>query len=139
MTLRLWLQIMVTAFPLVRVRLYTFRNTTCRETCKLGFPLFKIYIFFECDWYSFIVFFLTNKNFTLQLCQYLQSLISSVLKTAVLPYLNHQLKSLPLPNVDGYGFQNTVILYNYPWISVCSDFSFTEDDYYFTQHSNYVS
>ncbi|KEH33934.1 putative BPI/LBP family protein At1g04970 isoform X1 [Medicago truncatula] len=69
----------------------------------------------------------------------IQSLISSVLKTAVLPYLNHQLKSLPLPNIDGYGFQNTVILYNYPWISLCSDFSFTEDDYYFIQHSNYVS
>ncbi|PNX79014.1 LBP/BPI/CETP family, carboxy-terminal domain protein, partial [Trifolium pratense] len=46
------------------------------------------------------------------------SLISSTLKTVVLPYLNLQLKNgFPLPTIDGYGFQNTIILYNYPWIS----------------------
>ncbi|WJX31628.1 hypothetical protein P8452_20038 [Trifolium repens] len=70
----------------------------------------------------------------------IQSLISSVLKTVVLPYLNLQLKNgFPLPTIDGYGFQNTIILYNYPWISVCSDVSFIDEDYYLIQHSTYVS
>ncbi|XP_027190646.1 putative BPI/LBP family protein At1g04970 isoform X2 [Cicer arietinum] len=70
----------------------------------------------------------------------IQSLISSVLKTVVLPYLNLQLKrGLPLPIIDGFGFQNTVILYNHPWISVCSDVWFIEEDYYLIQHSTYLS
>lgn len=71
---------------------------------------------------------------------HLQSLISSVLKTVVLPYLNLQLKrGIPLPIIDGgFGFQNTTILYTHPWISVCSDVSFSED-YYLIQQSTYVS
>ncbi|XP_058788107.1 putative BPI/LBP family protein At1g04970 [Vicia villosa] len=60
----------------------------------------------------------------------IQSLVSSALKTIVVPYLNRQLKSgYPLPTVDDYGLQNSIILYNYPWISVCSDASFIEEDY----------
>ncbi|QCD78261.1 lipopolysaccharide-binding protein [Vigna unguiculata] len=71
----------------------------------------------------------------------IQSLMSSVLKTVVLPYLNFKLKrGFPLPIIDGYGFQNAVILYNHPWIAVCSDVSFLED-YYLGQQSSsaYVS
>ncbi|CAK8565662.1 unnamed protein product [Lathyrus sativus] len=70
----------------------------------------------------------------------IQSLISSALKTVVLPYLNRQLKSgYPLPTIDDYGFQNSIVLYNYPWISVCTDASFIEEDYYLVQQSTYVS
>jgi hypothetical protein len=100
----------------------------------------QIMMFQICDSYALIIFYLTNKNITFQLCRYLQSLISSVLKTVVLPYLNLQLKNgFPLPTIEGYGFQNTIILYNYPWISVCSDVSFIDEDYYLIQHSTYVS
>ncbi|CAJ1964031.1 unnamed protein product [Sphenostylis stenocarpa] len=71
----------------------------------------------------------------------IQSLVSSLLKTVVLPYLNFKLKrGFPLPIIDGYGFQNAKILYNHPWIAVCSDVSFLED-YYFGHRSSssYVS
>lgn len=69
----------------------------------------------------------------------IQSLMSSVLKTVVLPYLNFKLKrGFPLPIIDGYGFQNAIILYNHPWIMVCSDVSFLED-YYLGQQLAYVS
>jgi len=67
--------------------------------------------------------------------------MSSVLKTVVLPYLNFKLKrGFPLPIIDGYGFQNAKILYNHPWIAVCSDVSFLEDYYLVPQSSSaYVS
>lgn len=64
--------------------------------------------------------------------------MSSVLKTVVLPYLNFKLKrGFPLPIIDGYGFQNAIILYNHPWIMVCSGVSF--EDYYLGKQLAYVS
>ncbi|RDX60754.1 putative BPI/LBP family protein [Mucuna pruriens] len=69
----------------------------------------------------------------------IQSLTSSVLKTFILPYLNFKLKrGLPLPIINGFGFQNANILYTQPWIAVCSDVSFI-GDYYIGQQSGYVS
>ncbi|TKY46959.1 putative BPI/LBP family protein [Spatholobus suberectus] len=56
------------------------------------------------------------------------SLMSNVLKTVILPYLNFKLKrGLPLPIIDGFGFQNANILYTQPWIAMCSDVFFLED------------
>ncbi|XP_027342804.1 putative BPI/LBP family protein At1g04970 [Abrus precatorius] len=67
----------------------------------------------------------------------IQSLTSSVLKTVIFPYLNFQLKrGLPLPIIDGFGFQNANILYNYPWIAVCSDVFFLGDYYLSEQCAN---
>lgn len=78
-------------------------------------------------------------NLTLQLCQYLQSLMSTSLKTVVLPYLNFHLKrGLPLPIIDGFTFQNANILYAHPWIAACSDVSFL-GEYYLNQQATYVS
>ncbi|XP_020230620.1 putative BPI/LBP family protein At1g04970 [Cajanus cajan] len=69
----------------------------------------------------------------------IQSLMSSVLKTVILPYLNFKLnRGFPLPIIDGFGFQNANILYTQPWIAVCSDV-FLEDYYYLGQHSAYAS
>ncbi|XP_061348902.1 putative BPI/LBP family protein At1g04970 [Gastrolobium bilobum] len=69
----------------------------------------------------------------------IQSLMSTVLKTIILPYLNFELKrGLSLPIIDGFGFQNANILYNHPWIAVCSDVFFLED-YYLSHQSPYVS
>ncbi|MED6124550.1 hypothetical protein PIB30_059952 [Stylosanthes scabra] len=69
----------------------------------------------------------------------IQSLISTALKTVVVPYLNLELKKgLALPTIDGFAFQNANILYYPPWITVCTDVSYSED-YYLTQHSAYVS
>ena len=63
--------------------------------------------------------------------------MSSVLKTAIIPYLNFQLKrGVPLPNIDGFGFQNTTILYTPSWIAVCSDVSFSGDYYLKTTLKN---
>ncbi|KAK7387123.1 hypothetical protein VNO78_27648 [Psophocarpus tetragonolobus] len=68
----------------------------------------------------------------------IQSVMSSALKTVIIPYLNYKLKrGFPLPIVDGYGFQNAIILYNHPWIAVCSDVSL--EDYYLGQPSPYIS
>ncbi|KAL1369844.1 putative BPI/LBP family protein At1g04970 [Arachis hypogaea] len=69
----------------------------------------------------------------------IQSLISTALKTVVIPYLNLELKKgLALPTIDGFAFQNANILYLPPWIAVCTDVSYLED-YYLTQHSAHVS
>ncbi|KAK7316804.1 hypothetical protein RJT34_00529 [Clitoria ternatea] len=69
----------------------------------------------------------------------IQSLLSSALKIVVIPYLNFRLKrGFALPNIGGFEFQNANILYNHPWIAVCSDVSFLGDYYLSQQQLAYV-
>lgn len=52
----------------------------------------------------------------------IQTFTSSVLKTAVLPYINLKLREgYVLPAFHGYELQETQILYTDPWIVICSD------------------
>ncbi|KAI5674749.1 hypothetical protein M9H77_15113 [Catharanthus roseus] len=51
-----------------------------------------------------------------------QSLISTLLRTIVLPFVNLKLsRGVPLPNLYGYGLENTKIEYANSWFAVCSD------------------
>lgn len=52
----------------------------------------------------------------------LQSAISTLVKTVILPYVNSKLnEGFPLPIFHGYVFQNTQIEYSGSWMVVCSD------------------
>ncbi|KAG4952912.1 hypothetical protein AAZX31_14G017700 [Glycine max] len=69
----------------------------------------------------------------------IQSVTSTVLKTVLIPYLNSQLlRGIPLPILNGFSIKNARILYAPPWITVCSDVSFSRD-YYLQQLPAYVS
>ncbi|CAL0308916.1 unnamed protein product [Lupinus luteus] len=69
----------------------------------------------------------------------IQALMSSALKTIIIPYLNFELKrGLPLPIIDGFAFEKANILYAPPWIAACSDVSFL-GDYYLHQQATHLS
>ncbi|CAL0317454.1 unnamed protein product [Lupinus luteus] len=62
--------------------------------------------------------------------QTIQSLVSNVLKTVLIPFLNSELKKgITLPMVNGFGLENAGILYAHPWIMVYSDVAFLNHSY----------
>ncbi|KZV56383.1 BPI/LBP family protein-like [Dorcoceras hygrometricum] len=65
----------------------------------------------------------------------IQTFMSTVLKTAVLPYINSKLRGgYVLPMFHGYELQDTEILYTDSWIVMCSDVGTAK-----TVHSNLVA
>ncbi|KAE9591213.1 hypothetical protein Lal_00014531 [Lupinus albus] len=65
----------------------------------------------------------------------IQPLMTTTLKTVIIPYLNFQLKrGLPLPIIDGFAFQKANILYAPPWIAAFSDVSYLGLGEYYLNH-----
>ncbi|KAK4279194.1 hypothetical protein QN277_016940 [Acacia crassicarpa] len=63
----------------------------------------------------------------------IQLTISAILRTTVLPFVNFLLRQgIPLPYFYGFAVQNAHTMYNAPWITVCSDISFSRN-YYLSQ------
>ncbi|CAL0307374.1 unnamed protein product [Lupinus luteus] len=62
--------------------------------------------------------------------QMIQSVVSSVLKTVIIPFLNSQLKrGIPLPMLNGFALQNAGTLYTHPWVTVSTDVAFLGHSY----------
>ncbi|KAE9584125.1 putative bactericidal permeability-increasing protein, alpha/beta [Lupinus albus] len=60
----------------------------------------------------------------------LTSVVSSVLKTVLIPFLNSQLKrGIPLPMLNGFALENAGILYAHPWVTVSTDVAFLGHSY----------
>ncbi|KAI4306159.1 hypothetical protein L6164_029460 [Bauhinia variegata] len=59
----------------------------------------------------------------------IQPVMSVILRTVFLPYVNLHLRNgFPLPVLHGFTLQNAHIFYTEPWITVCSDVTFSGHD-----------